>query len=98
MCVYGIPRWLSGKEYACQYRRHKRRGFNPWVGKIPWRRKWQLASVFLTEKSHRQRSLMGYSPWSRKGLDRTEHTHVYVYVYKYIYVLMYLYVCVFIDI
>ena len=42
-CVYvyiilhGLPRWLSGKESACQ---HRRFGFNPWVGKIPWRRKW----------------------------------------------------------
>ena len=93
MCVYGIPRWLSGKEYACQCRRHKRRGFDPWLGKIPWRRKWQLAPVFLPERSHRQRSLMGYSPWSRKESDMTEHRHVYVYVYTYIYVPMYLYVC-----
>ena len=37
---YGLPWWLSGKEYACQCRRHRRRGFDPWVGKIPWRRKW----------------------------------------------------------
>ena len=35
-----FPRWLSGKA-TCQFRRHGRRGFNPWVGKIPWRRKWQ---------------------------------------------------------
>ena len=34
----GFPRWHSGKESACQYRRH---GFNLWVKKIPWRRKWQ---------------------------------------------------------
>ena len=40
----GLPRWLSGKEFACHCRR---RGFNPWVGKIPWRRKWQLTPVFL---------------------------------------------------
>ena len=32
----GLRSWLSGKESACQCRRH---GFNPWVGKIPWRRK-----------------------------------------------------------
>ena len=37
-------------------------GFNPWVGKIPWRRKWQPTPVFLPGKSHGQRSLMGYSP------------------------------------
>ena len=37
-----------------------------WVQKIPWRRKWQLTLVFLSEKSHRQRSLEGYSPWACK--------------------------------
>ena len=40
--------------------------FNPWVRKIPWRRKWQPTSVFLPGKSHGQRSLVGYSPWSLK--------------------------------
>ena len=35
-----LPRWLSGKESACQCRRHRRHGFDPWVGKIPWSRKW----------------------------------------------------------
>ena len=44
-----------------------------------WRRKWQPTPVFLPGKSHRQRSLVGYSPWDDKGLDTTEqptHTHV----------------------
>ena len=45
-----------------------RHGFNPWAGKIPWRRKWQPTSVFLPGKSHGQRSLVGYSPWSCKGV------------------------------
>ena len=40
-----------------------RPGFNPWVGKIPWRRKWQSTPVLLPGKSHGQRSLVGYSPW-----------------------------------
>ena len=35
-CSMGLPRWLSGKEYACQCRRHRRPGYCPWVGKIPW--------------------------------------------------------------
>ena len=35
----GLPRWLSSKESACQCRRHKRHVSDPWVGKIPWRRK-----------------------------------------------------------
>ena len=46
--------------------------FDPWVGKIPWRRKWQPIPVFLPGKSHEQRSLVGYSPWSRKESDMTE--------------------------
>ena len=53
--------WLSGKDSACQCRRC---GFNPWVGKIPWRRKWQLTPVFFSGKSHGERSLVDYSPWN----------------------------------
>ena len=52
----GIPRWLIGKESACQCRRW---GFDPWVGKIPWRRKWHPTPVFLLRESLGQRSLMG---------------------------------------
>ena len=54
--LLGLPSWLSGKESTCQCRRHKRRGFDPWVRKIPWRRKWQPTSVFLPGKSHGQRT------------------------------------------
>ena len=50
-----VPWWLSGKEF-CQCRR---RGFDPWVGKIPWRKKWQPMPVLLPGKSHGQRSLVG---------------------------------------
>ena len=68
-CVWaGLPWWVNGKEPACQCRRH---GFNPWVRKIPWRRKWQLTLVFLHGKSHGQRNLVGYSPWVAKDLDMT---------------------------
>ena len=49
---------LSGKESACQGRRHRRCGLDFWVRKIPWRRKWQPTPVFLPEKSHGQRSLV----------------------------------------
>ena len=56
---HGLPRWLSGRESACQCRRQ---GFNPRVGKIPCRRKWQPAPVFLSGEPHGQRSLVGYSP------------------------------------
>ena len=58
----------------CQCRRHKRREFDLWVGKIPWRRKWQPTPVFLPGESHRQRSLAGYSPWGHKESDTTEAT------------------------
>ena len=57
----GFPGDASGREPSCQCKRHKRRGFNPWVGKIPWRREWQPTPVFLPEESHGQRSLAGYS-------------------------------------
>ena len=75
--VTGLPRWRSGKESACQCRRHKRRGFNPWVRMLPWRRKWQPTPVFLPGKFHGQRSLGGYSPWGRKESDATDHTHAH---------------------
>ena len=65
MYAYGLLRWLSGKESACQC---KRCGFSPWVRKIPWRRKWPPTPVFLPGKSHRQRSLVGCSPWGHKRL------------------------------
>ena len=48
--------------------------FDPWVGKIPWRRKWQPAPIFVPEKFHGQRSLADYSPWGRKESDTTETT------------------------
>ena len=41
-------------------------GFNPWVGKIPWRRKWQPTPVFLLGESNGRRSLVSYSPRGRK--------------------------------
>ena len=54
-----------------------RHRFNPWVGKIPRRGKWQPTTVFLAGKSHGQRSLVGYNSWGCKELDTTEHTHIY---------------------
>ena len=70
----GLPRWLSSKEFTC---RHKRPGFDPWVGKMPWRRAWQPAPVFLLGESHGQKSLAGYSPWGHKESDMTEHAHMH---------------------
>ena len=74
-------KWLFGKsteefdlrqggsvvKKACQCRRHRRRGFDPWVRKIVWRRKWQPTPVFLPGESHGQRSLAGYSPQGFKS-------------------------------
>ena len=68
----GLPRQFSGKESTCRCRKHRRHGFDSWVGKIPWRRKQQLTSVFLHGKSHGQRSLVGYSSCSSKESDMTE--------------------------
>ena len=75
----GLPRWLSGKESACQCRRHKRHGFDPWVRKIPWSRKWQPTPVFLPGKVHGPRSLVGYSSWDCREVDTTEPLSTCVY-------------------
>ena len=47
-------------------------GFDPWVGKIPWRRAWQPAPVFLPGESQGQRSLEGCSPWGCKEANTSE--------------------------
>ena len=73
LCVTrGFLNGSSSNEPACQCRRHR---FNPWVRKIPWRKRWQPTQVFLPGKPHGQRSLAGYSPWGCKESDTTEHTH-----------------------
>jgi len=55
--------------------RHKRHRFNPWVGKIPWRRMWQPTPVFLSGKSHGQRGTWWVSgPQGCTELDPTEVT------------------------
>ena len=74
-----LPRRLRDKESTFQYRIHRRCGFSPWVGEISWRRKWQPTRVFLPEKSHRQRSPEGCSPWHcRVGHGwATEHACVH---------------------
>ena len=51
--------------------------FAPWVGKIPWRRKWQPTPVFLPGESHGRRSLVGYSPRCCKESDMTERLHLH---------------------
>ena len=69
--------WRLWRNRQCK--RHRRCRFNPWVGKIPWRRKWQPTPVFLPRKFCGQRSLVGYSPCVAE-LDMTEwawHRMVY---------------------
>ena len=69
----GFPRSAGGKEPTCQCRRHKICRLNPWVGKIPCRRRaWRPTPVFLPAESHRQRNLAGYSPYGHKESDMME--------------------------
>ena len=65
----GLPRWLSGKESACQFRTCR---FDSWVEKIPWRRKWQPTPVFLPEKSMDRGACRLQSMGSEES-DMTEH-------------------------
>ena len=71
-----LPRWLSSKECACQCRRRRRRGFHPWEGKSPWRRKWQPTTLFLPGWSHGQESGGLQSMGSQRvGQDWARNTH-----------------------
>ena len=72
LCRIGQPQGSAGKESTCQRRRHRRCGFNPWVGMILWRRKWQPIPFSIPGESHGQRSLTGYSSWGLKESDTTE--------------------------
>ena len=65
----GFPDGPAGKESACNA------GDTGDLGSIPWRRKWQPILVFLPEKSHGQRSLVGYNPLGHKESDTTKHEH-----------------------
>ena len=71
VCLAGVvfPASSDSKESAFQCRRPR---FDPWVGKIPWRREWLPTPVFLPGESHGQRSLVGYSLWGCRELDMTE--------------------------
>ena len=74
-----FPGGSDGKESACNARKPR---FDPWVGKIPWRRKSPLP-LFLPGGSHGQRSLVGYSPWGLKESDTTEQlTRVVIVIMK----------------
>ena len=89
--VYGKPIYMGRHMYVCllhgaavgkgstfQCGRCK---FYPWVGKVPWSRKWEPPPEFLPGKLHGQRSLARYSPWGPKESDTTEHEHASMYIY-----------------
>ena len=80
--IWGLPGGTSGKEPTCH---RKRQGFNSWVGKIPWRRKWQPTLVFLPGKFHGHWRLLGCSPWGHQELDMGEQlsTHFHYLSNKY---------------
>ena len=73
----GFLRWC-GKEPTCQCRRCKRYKFDPWVGKIPWRRAWQPTLVFLPGEAHGHRSPVGtvHSVAESYVTKMTWHTHM----------------------
>ena len=73
----GFPWWLSSKESAYDAEDAECPRFDPWIGKIPWRRAWQSTPVLLPGESHRQRSLAGYSPWACEESDTTEVTNTH---------------------
>ena len=67
--VFGLPWWLRWQRIHLQCGRP---GFDPWVGKIHWKRAWQPIPVFLSGESHGQRTLAGCCPWGHKESDMTE--------------------------
>ena len=67
--ITGLLRWHQCKESTCQCRRYKTCQFDPWVRKIPWRRKWQPTPVHLPQEFYGKRSLAGYSPWGHRVGD-----------------------------
>ena len=73
---FGLPPG-SAVRIHLQRTRLRKHGFDPWVGKIHWRRKWQPTPLFLPGKSQGQRNLVCHSPWGHKELDMWElDTHV----------------------
>ena len=61
--IFLLPWWLRWEKICLQYRGP---WFDPWVRKIPWRRKWQPTPVLLPGESHGQWSLVGSSLWGRR--------------------------------
>ena len=90
MNLNGFPGGSDVKEPTCNAGRP---GFNPWVGKIPWIREWQLTPAFFPGEFHGQKSLVGYSPCDHKESDTTERRRLLLF-HKSQYILN-LFICVF---
>ena len=80
----------SGKESSCQCRRQRIHEFDPWVGKIPGRREWQPTPLFLPEKYHEQRSLVGHSPWGHKRVGHNLATKQQPWTFTYLCISLYI--------
>ena len=91
MVVLGFPSDTSSKQHACEWKRQKRHGFNPWIGKMPWKRVRQHTPLFLPGDSHGQKSLWGYRGSQRVRQDWSDLAHVHgglkttVYLYAVIF-------------
>ena len=82
--IWELPRWHSGKESARQFRRCKKPRFDPWVRKIPWKRKWQPIQVFLPGKFHDrgawQATVHGATKnWTQLSTHAHTHTHTHIH-------------------
>ena len=74
--IKGFPCGSASKRICLQCRPE----FDPWIGKIPWRRERLPTPVFLSGEFHGQRRLVVYSPWGHKESDTSEqltHTHTH---------------------
>ena len=76
--IFGLSRWHSGSESACQCRRYKRHGFHTWVCKNLLQKGIVTHSSILAWKIPWTESLAGYRPWGSKESDMTENTHTRV--------------------
>ena len=77
---WSFPDGTMVNNLPAKCRRPKRSAFDPWIGKIPWSRKWQCTPIFLPGSSHGQRSLAGYSPWGHT----TEQAHTQCSLQRYL--------------
>ena len=81
MCINGFSQWLSGKKKSAHNAKCRRLRFNPWVGKIPWRKAWQTTPVFLFGKSYGQRRGTVCRVAKSQTLLKQLRTHTHMHVY-----------------